>query len=260
MYRTTHLRQDRVGSKGKMGILQEVSVRVKSLRYLPPSFFAEEREREKEQERASKDQHDADEEESHRRHERRVGTTPVLSWRCLRAQATVDGVTRDSGMSVWGRGTKAQEAQWLRGGDTLAWRLTDRAYREVRGYHPKLKVHIFSCDVGVPTMDTSESVGWFVVDLRDVAGLAGKEKWVKLRGCDPAEVCITASLRVVKDEKPKKERVSVSSEQPLRVITPSVPPAAQASTVPLPAAEAVADLDALLSATTTHLRTRPSSP
>lgn len=48
-------------------------------------------------------------------------------------------------------------------------------------------------------MDTSDSVGWFTVDMRDVAGQRPRdERWVKLQGASPAEVLISSSLSMVR--------------------------------------------------------------
>lgn len=48
-------------------------------------------------------------------------------------------------------------------------------------------------------MDTSDSVGWFIVDMRDLAGQRQQERWVKLQGASPAEVLISSSLAMARD-------------------------------------------------------------
>lgn len=62
-------------------------------------------------------------------------------------------------------------------------------------------------------MDTSDSVGWFVVDMRDIAGQRQQERWVKLQGASPAEVLISSSLSIVR-EQDAAARDSAAREQP----------------------------------------------
>lgn len=50
-------------------------------------------------------------------------------------------------------------------------------------------------------METSDSVGWFTVDMRDLAGQRLRdERWVKLQGASPAEVLISSTLSVVREQ------------------------------------------------------------
>lgn len=58
---------------------------------------------------------------------------------------------------------------------------------------------MYAADPSGPTMDTSDSVGWFIVDMRDLAGQRQQERWVKLQGASPAEVLISSSLAVARD-------------------------------------------------------------
>lgn len=60
-------------------------------------------------------------------------------------------------------------------------------------------------------MDTSDSVGWFVVDMRDLAGQRQQERWVKLQGASPAEVLISSSLAMARD--PQQDSSKESLEQ-----------------------------------------------
>lgn len=62
------------------------------------------------------------------------------------------------------------------------------------------QVHVYAADAGSPSMDTSDSVGWFIVDTRDLAGQRQQERWVKLQGASPAEVLISSSLSVVREQ------------------------------------------------------------
>lgn len=62
------------------------------------------------------------------------------------------------------------------------------------------QVHVYAVDAGSPSMDTSDSVGWFIVDTRDLAGQRQQERWVKLQGASPAEVLISSSLSVVREQ------------------------------------------------------------
>ena len=61
------------------------------------------------------------------------------------------------------------------------------------------KVHVYAADANSPTMDTSDAVGWFIVDMRDLAGQRQQERWVKLQGASPAEVLISSSLAMARD-------------------------------------------------------------
>lgn len=60
--------------------------------------------------------------------------------RCLRAQANIGDDTKDTGNSVWGKGVRSREALWLRGADTLSWRLSEQQFKHVKAYTPVCKV------------------------------------------------------------------------------------------------------------------------
>lgn len=60
-------------------------------------------------------------------------------------------------------------------------------------------MHVYATDPSAPNMDTSDSVGWFIVDMRDLAGQRQQERWVKLQGASPAEVLISSSLAMARD-------------------------------------------------------------
>lgn len=109
-------------------MLHEITVRVKSLRHLPQQFFHEEKEREQALAKASQ----AD------RHQQ--GRGAVDHRRCLRAQASIIRETRETGSSVWGKGVRSREATWLRGSDTLSWRLPEQQFKQVKAYTPVCKV------------------------------------------------------------------------------------------------------------------------
>lgn len=57
---------------------------------------------------------------------------------------------------------------------------------------------MYAADASAPTMDTSDSVGWFIVDMRDLAGQRQQERWVKLQGASPGEVLISSSLAMAR--------------------------------------------------------------
>lgn len=61
------------------------------------------------------------------------------------------------------------------------------------------QVHVYAADASSPTMDTCDSVGWFIVDMRDLAGQRQQERWVKLQGASPAEVLISSRLALARD-------------------------------------------------------------
>lgn len=106
-------------------MLQDIAIHVKSVRYLPQKFFKEEKERELALDRKQQQQH------SGRRSDHR---------RCLRAQASLGGVARETGGSAWGRGMRSREATWLRGADTLSWRLAEKQFKQIKAYAPVCKV------------------------------------------------------------------------------------------------------------------------
>lgn len=69
---------------------------------------------------------------------------------------------------------------------------------------PAWQVHVYATDPSSPTMDTSDSVGWFTVDMRDLAGQRRQERWVKLQGASPAEVLISSSLSLAVERDPQQ--------------------------------------------------------
>lgn len=58
---------------------------------------------------------------------------------------------------------------------------------------------MYAADASSPTMDTCDAVGWFIVDMRDLAGQRQQERWVKLQGASPAEVLISSRLAMARD-------------------------------------------------------------
>lgn len=78
------------------------------------------------------------------------------------------------------------------------------------------QVHVYATDPSSPTMDTSDSVGWFTVDMRDLAGQRRQERWVKLQGASPGEVLISSglSLAVARDP-PQDDRYSTKEAHQL---------------------------------------------
>lgn len=107
-------------------MLQEVTVLVRSVRHLPQSFFAEEKERE-----LALSKHEQ------RQQQGRVG---VDNRRCLRAQAKIANETRETGNSAWGRAVRSRQATWLRGADKLSWSLPEQQFKQVKAYTPVCKV------------------------------------------------------------------------------------------------------------------------
>ncbi|CBJ32316.1 centrosomal protein 120 [Ectocarpus siliculosus] len=162
---------------------------------LNQSFFNEEKERE-----LALRQHG-------QQHGHQHGRGSVDYRRCLRAQANIANETRETGNSAWGRGVRSRQATWLRGADKLSWSLPEQQFKQVKAYTPVCKVHVYVTDPNSPTMDTSDSVGWFIVDMRDLAGQRQQERWVKLQGASPAEVLISSSLAMARDpqEDPGRE-------------------------------------------------------
>lgn len=76
---------------------------------------------------------------------------------------------------------------------------------------------MYAVDASAPTMDTSDAVGWFVVDMRDLAGQGQHEHWVKLQGASPAEVLISADLTMVRERSDsKKSSARISWDQSSR--------------------------------------------
>ncbi|CAM9355311.1 unnamed protein product [Ectocarpus fasciculatus] len=177
-------------------MLQEITVVVRSLRHLPQSFFNDEKERE-----LALRQH-GQQQQGHQH-----GRGSVDYRRCLRAQASIANETRETGNSAWGRGVRSRQAMWLRGADKLSWSVPEQRFKQVKAYTPVCKVHVYATDPNSPTMDTSDSVGWFIVDMRDLAGQRQQERWVKLQGASPAEVLISSSLAMARDpqEDPSRE-------------------------------------------------------
>lgn len=78
---------------------------------------------------------------------------------------------------------------------------------------------MYAVDATVPTMDTSDAVGWFVVDMRDLAGQRQRERWVKLQGASPAEVLISSSLALVQEEEELRRNVAADARATLSVIS-----------------------------------------
>ncbi|CAM9884521.1 unnamed protein product, partial [Choristocarpus tenellus] len=170
-------------------MLHEVAIRVRSVRHLPQAFYQQERKRELALSKGSPGG------EQQQLGGRRQGDHR----RCLRAQATLVDQTRETGNSVRGRGLKSREIAWLRGSDTLVWRLEEHDFKKVKAYTPSCKVYIYSTDKDTPLMETSDSVGWFTVDTRDLAGKRlEQDRWVRLQGASPAEVLVSCRLSMVR--------------------------------------------------------------
>lgn len=83
----------------------------------------------------------------------------------------------------------------------------------------RLKVHVYAADASSPSMDTSDAVGWFIVDMRDLAGQRQQERWVKLQGASPAEVLISSSLAMARDRGDLPKQLARDPADP----TPSSP-------------------------------------
>lgn len=122
------------------GMLQQITVVVKSLRHLPQQFFTEEKERE-----LALSRHGHGHQRGHGHghgHGHQQGRGGVDFRRCLRAQASIVNETRETGNSVWGRGVRSREATWLRGSDKLSWSLPEQQFKQVKAYTPVCKVRI----------------------------------------------------------------------------------------------------------------------
>ncbi|CAB1103729.1 unnamed protein product [Ectocarpus sp. CCAP 1310/34] len=165
----------------------EITVEVRSLRHLPQSFFNEDKEKE-----LALRQHG-----QQQRHQRGRGSVDYR--KCWRAQANIANETRETGNSTWGRGGRSRQAMWLRGADKVSWSLPEQQFKQVNAYTPVCKVHVHATNPDSPTMDTSDSVGWFIVDMRDLTGQRQQERWVKLQGASPAEVLISSRLAMARD-------------------------------------------------------------
>lgn len=114
-------------------MLHAITVRVKSLRHLPQQFFHEEKEKELALKAAA---------------DRRKGAGIGTQRRCLRAQANIGDESRETGNSVWGKGTRSREVQWLRGADTMTWRLPEHHFKRMKAYSPVLKVRLIANTLG----------------------------------------------------------------------------------------------------------------
>lgn len=70
-----------------------------------------------------------------------------------------------------------------------------------------VQVHVYATDANNPRMENSDSVGWFTVDVRDLAGQRLRdERWVKLQGANPAEILISSTLAMVREGEEGKSR------------------------------------------------------
>lgn len=112
----------------KGGMLQQITVVVKSVRHLPQQFFSEEKERELALTRHGQQQG------------QQQGRGGFDYRRCLRAQAIIVNETRETGNSSWGRGVRSRQATWLRGSDKLCWSLSEQQFKQVKAYTPVCKV------------------------------------------------------------------------------------------------------------------------
>lgn len=63
-------------------------------------------------------------------------------------------------------------------------------------------------------MDTCDAVGWFIVDMRDLAGQRQQERWVKLQGASPAEVLVSSSLAMARDRADLPKQLARDSVDP----------------------------------------------
>lgn len=126
-------------------MLLEIAVCVKSLRHLPQQFFHDEKEREL---ALARGQRNGSSSSSNAYNNSNSKTTPggasgsrvAEHRRCLRAQAIIVGVKRETGNSKWGRGVRSREATWLRGSDSLSWRIEEQQFKQVKAYSPVCKV------------------------------------------------------------------------------------------------------------------------
>lgn len=127
------------------------------------------------------------------------------------------------------------------------------------------QVYVFVTHANSPAMESSDSLGWFTVDTRDLAGQRlQNERWVKLQGASPAEVLISSTLAIVpeheqedsRDDQSKAQSSAFSpfprSPRPGRQSPTSVEerstdnPPVKPPTVPLPAAtETISELESL---------------
>jgi hypothetical protein len=202
-------------------VMYQIQLKVLAVRRLPQTFFDQER--------------------------RRAalagagGDAPPTSRRGFRAQAKLGGEGRETGISVWGRGAGVKDARWLPGGDSMVWKVSESTWKHVRAHSPKVKVHLYASDADTPRMETSEAVGWFTIDLRELASGSMDARALKLQGCSPAEVTVEGSLAVVRGDKGKgrEARAQAAAELVAEESAKSL------QAMPLPAAEALADLDAL---------------
>ncbi|CAM9849949.1 unnamed protein product, partial [Phaeothamnion confervicola] len=144
----------------------------------------------------------------------------------LRAQATLRGEVRETAPSSWGRGLRSREAVWLSGSDALAWRLSERDLRDVKAHGARIKVHIYAAHPMSPRTETSEAIGWFMVDLRDLAAAPMTERLLRLQGAGTAEVKVSASLSPAEPPPPSPSGGVTSA-------LPSAPDAADLDALPI---------------------------
>lgn len=116
----------------------------------------------------------------------------------LRVQGALDGASRETGASRWGRGARAGEAFWH--GDTgcLEWRFdSEEALRQAEKKTPLLKLYVYATKGGVnvdPSPANSAAVGTLNLDVRTLR--RGVKQWSKLRGAAaPAEILIEAAAK-----------------------------------------------------------------
>ena len=71
---------------------------------------------------------------------------------CLRVQGALDGASRETGASRWGRGARAGEAFWAGDTGSLEWRFdSEEALRKAEKKTPLLKLYVKG-DVSLETM------------------------------------------------------------------------------------------------------------
>ncbi|KAA0151915.1 hypothetical protein FNF29_04321 [Cafeteria roenbergensis] len=91
------------------------------------------------------------------------------------AQATLEGAFRETQPAIFGRGTREYDPLWPRDSGELSWEAPYSAFQALKSSAPHVKVYVEWRQGAAAGRSeaTSESLGWFVIDLRHVeAGLS----------------------------------------------------------------------------------------
>ena len=117
---------------------------------------------------------------------------------CLRVQGALDGASRETGASRWGRGARAGEAFWAGDTGSLEWRFdSEEALRKAEKKTPLLKLYVYATKGGAnvdPSPSNSAAVGTLNLDVRTLR--RGVRTWSKLRGAAaPAEILVEAAAK-----------------------------------------------------------------